>query len=256
MNAISLEEFEAMYSGLAQNGVDAAQYQRLSATVIDLPWATLKAVDPFSEEYKQRVLEIYVRLSGGQKSDYVATRDERSGLNSPANIWMDLPPWSFRDPTFASEFLLAWGHILSLMELGAQPGASVLEYGAGSGQLLLMLARMGVAVHAVDIDPTSVGILRQQASVMDLPLKVEVGEFGGGFGDEKFDCILFFESFHHSLEFLALLPRLRERLKPSGRVVLSGEPVLDTQVPVLPYPWGPRLDALSVFCIRATLESG
>jgi hypothetical protein len=47
-----------------------------------------------------------------------------------------------------------------------------------------------------------------------------------------------------------MLSRLRQRLAPGGRLLLVGEPVVGHPIPVVPFPWGPRLDALSVFCIR------
>jgi hypothetical protein len=62
--------------------------------------------------------------------------------------------------------------------------------------------------------------------------------------------MLFYESFHHAFYFDELLTRLHDRLKPGGRVVLCGEPVVSDLTDGIPYPWGPRLDALSVFCMR------
>lgn len=140
------------------------------------------------------------------------------------------------------------GHILEL--LGVGPGDTVLEYGPGSGQILLMLQRMGVQAHGVDIDQTALDGISRQAEGLGLTVLVERTRFGQGFGEQRFDAILFFEAFHHALDFPALLQRLHARLKPGGRVVLCGEPVIDAPAPGIPYPWGPRLDALSVYCMR------
>ena len=78
----------------------------------------------------------------------------------------------------------------------------------------------------------------------------EQATFGEGFDKDTFDRIIFFEAFHHAIDFGALLRRLRQRLKPDGLLILCGEPVVGTFTPGVPYPWGPRLDGLSIFCIR------
>jgi hypothetical protein len=92
--------------------------------------------------------------------------------------------------------------------------------------------------------------IRAQSTHLGLSVETERAEFGGGFEGQKFDCILFYEAFHHAFDFDGLLIRLHERLNPGGRIVLCGEPVVSAPSDAVPYPWGPRLDALSVFCIR------
>jgi SAM-dependent methyltransferase len=149
-----------------------------------------------------------------------------------------------------SEFLLSWGQIMRALTLPPGSDAKILEYGSGSGQLLLFLARLGLRMSAVDIDGASLELVRAQAAAMQLDVRTEQAAFGEGFGDEMFDRIIFFEAFHHAIDFGPLLGRLRRRLRPGGLLILSGEPVVGTFVPPLPYPWGPRLDGLSVFCIR------
>ena len=143
---------------------------------------------------------------------------------------------------------MAWGQTFNLLECKA--GDSVLEYGPGSGQILLMLARLGVLAHGVDIDQTALDGIRLQAERLGLVVNVERAVFGDGFDGQLFDAVIFFEAFHHSLEFPALLERLRHRLKPRGCLVPCGEPVVAEPTPEIPYPWGPRLDALSVYCMR------
>src|SRR6202012_3610099 len=54
----------------------------------------------------------------------------------------------------------------------------------------------------------------------------------------------------HAFDFEALLRRLQDRVNPGGRVIFCGEPVVAVAQSGIPYPWGPRLDALSVFCMR------
>ena len=249
---VSQQEFDAALALLGGGHPDAEQYQRLTTLVLDHPKAhALAVLDPFSDEYRLAVLDFYATLrSRAGDEAYVAERDEasESGGTIPANLWTGLVPWSFQNPALAAEFLLAWGRILQLLDV--VPQQSVLEYGPGSGQILLMLARMGVRTHGVDIDQTALDSIRAQADALGLPVALERAAFGGGFGDERFDAILFFEAFHHALDFPALLERLRGRLKPGGRLVLCGEPIVDAPIPGIPFPWGPRLDALSVHCMR------
>ena len=249
--SMTLDEFDLLFPKLRDGGVDSETYQRLSGTALEVPGAArLATLDPFSPAYKAAAMKLYYELRGDAERGYLPTRDENSGVGSPANVWTDLPPWSFRDPKFAAEFFYSWGHILSLLDLPANSTARVLEYGPGAGQILLFLARMGIRAFGVDVDPAYVALIRRQAAAMDLPVEMEEGTFGEGFDGQVFDRILFYEAFHHAADFLQLLTRLRQRLAPGGRLLLIGEPVVGHAIPVVPFPWGPRLDALSVFCIR------
>src|SRR5690606_32555575 len=67
---------------------------------------------------------------------------------------------------------------------------------------------------------------------------------------EPVDAVLFFESLHHCLPHAALLARAKEWLKPGGKLVLAAEPILPAETPILPYPWGPRLDGEALRAIR------
>ena len=62
---------------------------------------------------------------------------------------------------------------------------------------------------------------------------------------EPFDAAVFFESFHHCADHLAMLGRLHDIVRPGGAVLFGAEPVQR-----LDYPWGPRLDGLSVWSSR------
>src|SRR5262249_27119700 len=64
--------------------------------------------------------------------------------------------------------------------------------------------------------------------------------------DQKFDAIVFFESFHHCWEFKRLLQGLHRVLKPGGKIYFGAEPInRDFTV-----PWGVRLDGESLFVAR------
>jgi SAM-dependent methyltransferase len=246
----SLEEFDAQIEAIGSGVPDAAGHQRLSQMAIHHPAVdALRDLDPFSPAYRQTALDLYFDLRGRRGDGYEPARDEID-LVMPLDVFSGVVPWSFQDTGMVAEFLECWAQILRAMALPGNSGASVLEYGPGSGQLLLMLARMGVRACGVDINQGALDLIRRQADTMGLRLETERAEFGEGFGDETFDRIFFFEAFHHAFDFEALLKRLHERLKPGGRLIFCGEPVVLQTGPGIPYAWGPRLDALSVFCIR------
>jgi len=245
----SFAEFDALLEQIGTGVPDAQQYQRMSNLILDVPQARkLARMDPFKPGYKAAAMELYLFLRGRAEQGYVAARDEAPAGRLPDNLWTGVVPWSFCDAKMASEHVLAWGHILSHLNL--PPGGALLEYGPGSGQVLLMASRMGYRACGVDIDAVALEGIRAQAAHLDLPVEVERNEFGRGFDNQSFDAILFYEAFHHAFDFEDLLVRLHGRLKPGGRVVLCGEPVVGHVNGAVPYAWGPRLDALSVFCMR------
>lgn len=244
-----LAEFDILIDEIGDSVPDASQYRRLSVLHLDVPEISrMRRLDPFSTEYRQAALELYLALRGRPEQGYAAARDERPATPTPQQLWTGLVPWSFRDAALASEHLLAWGRIFRHLTLPT--AGSVLEYGPGSGQILLMLARMGYRACGVDIDATALDGIRAQAAHLELPVETEQAGFGLGFGGQRFDRILFYEAFHHALDFDALLIALHDRLNPGGRVLLCGEPIAAIPSGDIPYPWGPRLDGLSVFCIR------
>jgi SAM-dependent methyltransferase len=250
MPEVDLEEFNRALNVFSDRAPDSVEYQRLCELSLRHPMTPrLRELDPFSEIYKATVLQLYRDLRGDDRN-YDPLRDEQSGMSLPENLWSGASPWFFRDSALVAEFVLSWGQIMRALALPPGSDAKILEYGSGSGQLLLFLARLGLRTSAVDIDAASLELVRVQAAAMQLDVRTEQAAFGDGFGDETFDRIIFFESFHHAIDFGPLLGRLRRRLNPGGLLILCGEPVVGAFVPSVPYPWGPRLDGLSVFSIR------
>jgi len=64
--------------------------------------------------------------------------------------------------------------------------------------------------------------------------------------DDRFDAVLFFESFHHCENHLQLLSGLDRAVLPGGRVLFAAEPITKS----FPLPWGLRLDGESLWAIR------
>jgi SAM-dependent methyltransferase len=88
---------------------------------------------------------------------------------------------------------------------------------------------------------------------MGVKINTVKGLFGDPVPDKKFDRVLFYEAFHHSLDHADTLLRLRDVLKPEGQLLLAGEPVIAKDNywrDIVPFAWGPRLDGLSLRAIR------
>ncbi|MEH6719933.1 MAG: class I SAM-dependent methyltransferase [Aurantimonas endophytica] len=246
-----LQSIDEFFAGIDMQIPDTAEYHRLSGVILDHPLvARMQSLDPFSDEYRELAMRIYFEVRGGEHADYRPERDEASGSGEVANVFSEVSPWSFRDTKFIGEMLFSWGHIFRLLDTTGAANARVLEYGPRSGQILLALARSGCEAYAVDIDAASLESVAKQARLMGLTVHTERAVFGEGFEGELFDCIIFFEAFHHAADFQALSRRLQERLAPGGKVIFCGEPIVPQPAGAIPYPWGPRLDGLSSFCIR------
>lgn len=131
---------------------------------------------------------------------------------------------------------------LCLEWLDAHPprGARMLDYGCGSGILALAGARLGArSVWAVDNDPQARLAAAENAAANGLSGSVRVGppaRARGGFDVVVANIIL--------PVLLALAPRLRARLRPGGRLLLSG--VLDSQAETLHAAFAPWLGDVTV----------
>lgn len=209
----------------------------------------LNRYDPFGDEYFgecTRLFQLIARLDGytpeiNEKSDFL---DELASPYIPSI-------YRYGNSGFLAEFFMAAGHILKVLDL--RSGQSVLEYGAGDGQLSLALARMGCEVAAIDVEPRYLDIIETQAKAMGVHVSTKRARFGEGFDERKFDRILFFEAFHHALDHARIVDQIKPLLKPNGSVVFAGEPIVSAESPwhaTVPFPWGPRLDGLSLRAMR------
>jgi SAM-dependent methyltransferase len=246
---VSFDELEELMrrAGIVERADGyAAKAQFLDRFRLD-PGAGALPEDPDSAEYREAQMAMYRKISG--VVDYVPRVHEIVPMDIEARVRQPAP---FHEGSTAAvgQHLIAYGFMLRLLDL--RPGARVIEYGPGNGNIALLLATAGVHVTAIDIGPDYIEIIRRRAENQGIDIAAVVGEFGDPPPDgELADAIVFYEAFHHAADHLALLSMLKRRLAPGGRLLFAGEPIVED--PGRPWvgPWGVRLDGVSVADMRA-----
>jgi precorrin-6B methylase 2 len=128
---------------------------------------------------------------------------------------------------------------LALRLLRIRRGSTVADIGAGSGYYTIRLARivgpMG-KVYASDIQPGMIALLQQNVARARVDNVVPVL---GAADDPKLppasiDLAIMVDVYHEFSEPQRMLQRIREALKPDGRLVLLEYRAEDPNVPILP----------------------
>lgn len=247
----SAEHIDEVAKVVFDEGHASPRYQHLEHAHMSLPAWFRHGLDPYSPEYAEQQRRLW-RLIAGVERDYEPNLDEKEaplGECDPVRF----PGFYLRRDAqavaSASDHVLASGMILK--HAGVKPGGWALEYGAGFGQTALALARLGVNVDTVDISQTFCQYVQQQADHFQVPLKAHLGRFGmNPRPGQRYDLIFFYESFHHCLDWQALVQTLPDLLAPGGRILLCGEPMVEREYAAVPYPWGVRLQSDVVATIR------
>jgi 2-polyprenyl-3-methyl-5-hydroxy-6-metoxy-1,4-benzoquinol methylase len=197
-------------------------------------------MDPLSREYLQLIENHYKMISG--RSSYEAVEAEKNNF-SISEAQHRPYPYLTKDPVAIGEQLIAQGGILRAINLPA--GSKILEMGAGWGNLTLQLALTGYDVHAVEIDESAIEVLKYRALQNNVSINIHQADMLNFKTSDKFDAVVFFESFHHCPHPMKLLQSIHSLLKPGGMLVLASEPIT-----IFPNPWGLRFDGLSLWSIR------
>jgi SAM-dependent methyltransferase len=246
----TLDDFDDWLDRLSPTVVESELAARLGAVFASLPHdlAGMEAIDPFSPVYVEGVCHVLSRITG--RACLPETAPTAMPMADPGPGWR---PAIFQagDSNLLGDVLQAFGTALKIMAVKA--GARILTYGAGEGQLALILARMGCDVTVVERDPRQLGLIDRQAQELGVAVRTVPGGFGDAPAGETFDRIVFFEALHHAVDHHTMLPRLHGLLAPGGSLLFTGEPVIEPGNPwlaTLPYPWGPRLDGISLRTMR------
>jgi len=127
----------------------------------------------------------------------------------------------------------------ALDAIGIKPGMVIADVGAGTGFMTLkMAARVGPSgkIYAEDVQPEMLRRLRQNAAEAKI---ANIQTVLGGEADPKLppntlDLILLVDVYHEFSQPQKMLRKMREALKPDGRLVLLEYRKEDPSIPIRP----------------------
>lgn len=128
---------------------------------------------------------------------------------------------------------------VALDAIGIKPGMTVADVGAGTGYMSLKMAkRVGPTgkVYANDVQPEMLRRLRQNAAKEKLSnIETVLGtEADPKLPPGEFDLILLVDVYHEFSQPQKMLRKMREALKPDGRLVLLEYRKEDPTIPIRP----------------------
>lgn len=243
----SLAELRLLMQTASESRVEQDRVSMLVEHYVEAPELAPPPIDPFCRAYRDWVASVHALVS--QRADYSPGKDELIPIEPKSRA---LRPGIYVDggSKHLGSFLEAIGQILQVVD--TQAGARVVEYGPGDGQLSLALARNGCHVAVVDIEAKHLETIRLQAEAFGISVDCRLGEFIHDHGLREFDVAIFFEAFHHAIDHPQVLDNLYKALKPDGRIIFSGEPIIERGSyweRTVPFPWGLRLDGLSLSAV-------
>ena len=133
------------------------------------------------------------------------------------SAYLDIPLPIGHGQTISQPYIVAL--MTDLLEL--EPGAKVLEVGAGSGYQAAVLAKLAREVHTVEIVPVLARACRERLARLGIAnVTVHEGDGAAGLPDEAP-----FEAIMVTAAARRVPPALVEQLKPGGRMAIPlGEP--------------------------------
>lgn len=226
--------------GRTSFGIDES-YRRFNAVWMKHPDNLPQ--DPFSPEYAARYFDIYQRVSA--RASYDPAVNERAEIDVDAGAMRPFP-FQGGSTKLAGEHFGYISRLLDMMDV--PPGGDILEMGVGWGNTTLALAMLDFKVTALDIEERYLEVVRRRAELHQTSNIRCVHEdfLWVERTDEKFDAVVFFESFHHCREFERLLRALNRVLKPGGKLYFAAEPINRN----FENPWCIRLDGQSLYVAR------
>ncbi len=127
----------------------------------------------------------------------------------------------------------------ALDAIGIRPGMTIADIGAGTGYFSLRMARRvgpGGKVYANDLQPEMLRRLRQNAGSAGLTnIEIVQGEVADPrLPAGRIDLVLLVDVYHEFSQPQLMLRKIREALKPDGRLVLLEYRKEDPSVPIRP----------------------
>lgn len=201
-------------------------------------------IDPTSRHYFDFQMDLWKLVSGRRL--YSAEYCEANNNLDHVKGICDFFPFVTKSNQEISNYFIAVASILKNIERPAP--ASILEFGVGWGHTARFLSNCGYRVVAVDIEKRFLSLLPDYSLIGSVPIVPMCTSFNDfSHVDESFDCVIFFECFHHCIDHIELLNRLHGLLKPKGQIIFCAESFYDDW---FDFPWGVRLDGHSVWAIR------
>jgi SAM-dependent methyltransferase len=220
-------------------------YRRILGDVLLQPRRMLENMpaDPASGAYRAAQLGLYERLT--QRS-YDVVHEETKFDREHMLRWPF--PYATRSASTVGNYLMAYGQTIKEMNLPV--GAHILEMGSGYGPLTHQLASMGYRVTCADISANLLDYVRTRCAGLPGAVDTICCDMNDFTLDGAYDAVVFFESFHHVLNHAELLRSIGRCLTDEGILVFAGEPIVAGDSQIVPYPWGLRMDGLSLWAIR------
>lgn len=243
-DALDLERIDQYLAGLASVTTDAELRNHFATFHCEQPGGM--PADPFSTAYRDRVLAMYAHLSGRTyaPSNEVTMFDVDAALVRPF-------PFGTGSAVVVGDHLMQLGQLVRALE-GLDPGASVLDCGAGWGNTTMAFAQSGFRVTAIEVEPRFVDLIAARAAKESVDVEVIADDFLSAFeqlaaAGRTFDAVVFFESFHHCDDPVRLVGLIDRVVSPGGCALFGAEPISAA----FPIPWGLRLDGESLWAIRS-----
>lgn len=142
------------------------------------------------------------------------TKESVEDFYQKCNYYMyELPLWNAEQnrPKYLS--------LITLPYIERNKYKKVMDFGGGSGDLCIELAKNNLEVTYCDIGECQFNLAKWRFEKRGLPIKMinKLESLG-----EKFDCIFSFDAFEHIKDLSSLLRKLVEHIKPEGSLIFSG----------------------------------
>lgn len=196
--------------------------------------------NPESPAYRAQQLALYAEISGFDPPHYRTVAQEPVDVEKAI---ASLYPYCTGSLDVTGSHLMALGYWLKTLSLSRT--SRIIEFGAGCGDLAVLMAKCGFDVTAVDISSSYVDLIKRRARHEGIRINTVVSDMIDVEPTEPFDAAVFCEAFHHCDDHIALLDRLDKILKRTSTIYFLGEPVT-----LFPMPWGVRLDGESIWAAR------